>query len=144
MMMSVVDSMMVGRVSKEAMGAVSLGGVLFYAVAVFGMGMMLGLDALVSQAFGAGDRTDCHHSLVNALWIALPLAPALMAAQWAWIPLLPVVVSVWLLRGVFSTDRIFYLRDLTNYTWPLTRWLRSVSYTHLRAHETISSPYLVD
>ncbi len=42
-----------------------------------------------------------------------------------WIPLLPVVVSVWLLRGVFSTDRIFYLRDLTNYTWPLTRWLRS-------------------
>ncbi|MBL8294674.1 MAG: MATE family efflux transporter [Bryobacterales bacterium] len=90
MMMSVVDSMMVGRVSKEAMGAVSLGGVLFYAVAVLGMGMMLGLDALVSQAFGAGDRTDCHHSLVNALWIALPLAPVLMAAQWAWIPLLPV------------------------------------------------------
>lgn len=42
-----------------------------------------------------------------------------------WIPLLPVFVSVWLLRGVFSTDRIFYLRDLTNYTWPLTRWLRS-------------------
>lgn len=90
MMMSVVDSMMVGRVSKEAMGAVSLGGVLFYAVAVLGMGMMLGLDALVSQAFGAGDRTDCHHSLVNALWIALPLAPILMAAQWAWIPLLAV------------------------------------------------------
>lgn len=90
MMMSVVDSMMVGRVSKEAMGAVSLGGVQFYAVAVFGMGMMLGLDSLVPQAFGAGDKTDCHHSVVNALWIALPLAPALMVAQWAWIPLLPV------------------------------------------------------
>lgn len=90
MMMSIVDSMMVGRVSKEAMGAVSVGGVLFYAVAVFGMGMMLGLDALVSQAFGAGQRDDCHRSLIGALWIALPLAPALMLAQWAWIPLLPV------------------------------------------------------
>jgi MATE family multidrug resistance protein len=80
--------MMVGRVGKEAMGAVSVGGVLFYTVALFGMGMMLGLDTLVSQAFGGGRTADCHRSLINALWLAAALAPALMLAQWMWMPLL--------------------------------------------------------
>ncbi len=41
------------------------------------------------------------------------------------LPLLPVALSLWLMRGVFTTDRIFFVRDLTLYTWPLTRWLRS-------------------
>jgi MATE family multidrug resistance protein len=51
--MGIVDTMMVGRVSAQAIGAVSLGSVLFYAVAMFGSGLMLGLDTLVSQAYGA-------------------------------------------------------------------------------------------
>ena len=58
--MGVVDTMMVGRVSARAIGAVSLGSVLFYAVAMFGSGLMLGLDTLVSQAFGAENVVDCH------------------------------------------------------------------------------------
>ena len=86
--MGIVDTMMVGRVSATAIGAVSLGSVLFYAVAMFGSGLMLGLDTLVSQAFGAGDVRDCHRSLVNAIYFSLPLTPALMLAVWCWIPLL--------------------------------------------------------
>ena len=46
--MGTVDTMMVGRVSAEAIGAVSLGTALFLAVAIFGMGLLLGLDTLVS------------------------------------------------------------------------------------------------
>ena len=86
--MGVVDTMMVGRVSAEAMGAVSLGSVLFYAVAIFGSGLMLGLDTLVSQAYGARRLIDCHRLLVNAVFFSLPLAPALMLLVWCWVPLL--------------------------------------------------------
>ncbi len=86
--MGVVDTMMVGRVSPEAMGAVSIGGVLFYTVAIFGSGLLLGLDTLVSQAFGAGKVEDCHRSLLNSVYLSLPLAPILMGVVWLWIPFL--------------------------------------------------------
>jgi len=86
--MGVVDTMMVGRVSAEAIGAVSLGSVLFYAVAIFGSGLMLGLDTLVSQAYGAGKLMDCHRALVSAVYFSLPLAPGLMMLVWCWVPLL--------------------------------------------------------
>lgn len=86
--MSLVDTIMVGRLGKEAMAGVSEGHILFYATVLFGMGLMLALDALVSQAFGAGDVRDCHRSLVNAIWISLGVTLPLMALQWVWIPLL--------------------------------------------------------
>ena len=88
MAMGIADTMMVARVSDAAVGAVSIGGTLFYTVGIFGTGLMLGLDTLVSQAFGAGDREDCHRSLIGALYFAAPLAPALMAVVWTFAPLL--------------------------------------------------------
>jgi multidrug resistance protein, MATE family len=87
--MGLVDTMVVGRVSTEAMAAVSLGAVVFYGVGICSSGLMLGLDTLVSQAFGAGDREDCRRSLVNGVWIALLLIPIVMGAVWAFKPLLP-------------------------------------------------------
>jgi MATE family multidrug resistance protein len=86
--MGIVDTMMVGRVSAQAIGAVSLGSVLFYAVAMFGSGLMLGLDTLVSRSYGARRLMDCHHSLVSAVYLSLPLAPLLMLLVWCWVPLL--------------------------------------------------------
>lgn len=86
--MGIVDTMMVGRVGAAAMGAVSLGSVLFYTVAIFGSGLMLGLDTLVSQAYGGRRPMDCHRSLISAVYFSLPLAPALMLLVWCWVPLL--------------------------------------------------------
>jgi len=81
MTMAIVDTMMVGRQadSAEAIGAVSLGSILYNAVAIFGTGMMLGLDTLVSHSYGAGDVEDCHRSLVNGVYLTLGIAPLLMA-----------------------------------------------------------------
>ena len=76
MAMGVEDTMFVGRVSAEAIGAVSIGSMIFYTAAIFGGGLLLGLDTMVSQAFGAGDRDDYHHSLVNGIWLALLLVLA--------------------------------------------------------------------
>jgi MATE family multidrug resistance protein len=50
--------------------------------------LLLGLDTLVSQAEGAGDRADTHHSLWNALLLCIPLSPLLMVSSRAGIPLL--------------------------------------------------------
>lgn len=83
MAMGIVDTIFVGRLGAEAIGAVSLGNALYFAVAIFGMGLLLGLDALVSQAHGAGDRRACHDWLVQGLYLAAIACPASMLLLWA-------------------------------------------------------------
>jgi MATE family, multidrug efflux pump len=80
MAMGIIDTIMVGRLpdSATAIGAVSLGGILFSTGSIFGACLLLGLDTLVSQAYGAGRIADCHRSLWNALYLCAAIAPALM------------------------------------------------------------------
>jgi MATE family multidrug resistance protein len=89
--MGFVDTVMVGRLpdSATAIGAVSLGTTLFYTVGIFGSGIMLGLDTLVAQAYGAGRLEDCHRTLWNALYLAFMVSPAVMVAVLACVPLFP-------------------------------------------------------
>jgi multidrug resistance protein, MATE family len=84
MSMAIVDTMMVGRLpnSAVAMGAVSLGSAIFMVLALFGEGLLLGLDTLVAQAFGAGKREDCHRSLINGVYLSIALTPLLAAPVW--------------------------------------------------------------
>jgi multidrug resistance protein, MATE family len=84
MSMAIVDTMMVGRLpnSAVAIAAVSLGGILVNVLAMFGAGLLIGLDTLVSQAFGAGQREDCHRSLLHGIYLSLILGPMLMAPVW--------------------------------------------------------------
>jgi MATE family multidrug resistance protein len=84
MSMAIVDTMMVGRLpnSATAMGAVSLGSNIFIVLALFGGGLLMGLDTLVAQAFGAGHREDCHRSLVNSIYLSIALTPFLTGAVW--------------------------------------------------------------
>src|SRR5258706_12065959 len=81
MTMGLVDTMMVGRMpnSAQAMGAVGLGDILFFTVAITGVGILLGLDTVVSQAFGAGRVDDCHRALWQAVFICFPMAALAMA-----------------------------------------------------------------
>lgn len=87
--MNVVDTIMVGRLGAAAIGAIGIGGGAFYSFAVFGMGLLLGLDTLVSQAHGAGDREDCHRSLAQGVYLALLLTVPLMCLFHAMPPLFP-------------------------------------------------------
>lgn len=73
MTMGLVDTLMVGRISPEAIGAVGIGTSLFMGVCIFAMGLLLGLDTLVSQAFGAGRLEDCHRWLFHGVALALLL-----------------------------------------------------------------------
>ena len=82
MVMGLVDLVMVGSLGPVAIGAVGIGNVLFVAATLAGVGLLLGLDTVVAQAFGAGDLDRCRRALVQGLYLALVLAPPLMAAIW--------------------------------------------------------------
>lgn len=81
MLMGVVDTMMVGRLSPQALGAVALANVYFFACGVVGMGTLMALDPIIAQAVGAGDEPAIERGLqrgvVLALGVTLPTAAAL-------------------------------------------------------------------
>src|SRR5512138_3748814 len=80
MSMGIVDTIMVGRLpnSAVAIGATGLGQSLYHSVAIFGGGLLLGMDTFVAQAHGRDDIVDARHSLVNGSFLALVLTPVLM------------------------------------------------------------------
>jgi len=115
--MTIVDTIMVGRQSNSAVAiaAVGLAGNLYYAVAIFGTGLMLGLDTLVSHSYGAGDLEDAHRSLVSGNYLSLALAPVLMGLIRLWEP-----VMRWLgIQQAVLDQAIPYLRAINWGTLPL-------------------------
>ena len=83
MVMGIVDTMMVGPLGPAAIGAAGLGSGVFTAIAIFGMGLMLGLDAYVSQTHGAGDEAECRRWLHSGVWLAAMAGPPIMVLTWA-------------------------------------------------------------
>jgi multidrug resistance protein, MATE family len=82
MAMGIVDTLMVGPLGPEAIGGVGLAGILFFALAACGMGVLLGLDTVVSQAYGAGDHDACRRWWWQGLWLGLFAALPLAGLLW--------------------------------------------------------------
>jgi MATE family multidrug resistance protein len=80
MAMGLVDVAMVGRLGPAAIGAAGIGNVLFLGPSIVGFGLLLGLDTVVAQGFGAGRIDDCRRALVQGTYLALALSPPLMVA----------------------------------------------------------------
>jgi MATE family multidrug resistance protein len=87
MAMGVVDTIMVGPLGPQAISAAGVGNSMHIAFAIFGMGVLLGLDTLVSQAFGARDIRECHRLFFDGMSLAGLLA----------VPLMILLVLVWFL-----------------------------------------------
>jgi MATE family multidrug resistance protein len=92
MAMGTADTVMVGHVSPSALAAVALGNLYFFALAVFGMGVLMALDPVVAQAVGAGDQPAVARAVQRGVLIAaavtvlvslllLPAAPILVALR---------------------------------------------------------------
>lgn len=73
MAMGVVDTIVVGHVSADAMAAVALGNLLFLAVSIFGMGLLTGLDPVISQAVGARDEPAVSRGVQRGLILTVGL-----------------------------------------------------------------------
>ncbi|MFN8588838.1 MAG: MATE family efflux transporter [Candidatus Eisenbacteria bacterium] len=91
MAMSVVDTLIIGRVSPTALAGVALGNVYGFCLGVFGMGLLTALDPVVSQAVGADDQPAVGRAVqrgilisgvlgVLALLASLPVRALLTAA----------------------------------------------------------------
>ena len=91
MAMGFVDTVMAGRLGAAEIGAGALGGMLFFPIAICGTGMLMGMDTIVSQAFGARDDAACRRTLVQGVWMALALTPAVAVLLALTIPLLRAV-----------------------------------------------------
>ena len=78
MAQGVVDNIMVGKLGPAAIGAVALGNAVYYTPSLFGIGLLLDLDTLVSQAYGRKDHDDCHRWLAQGVYLACIVTPPLM------------------------------------------------------------------
>ncbi len=78
MAQGVVDTIMVGKLGPAAIGAVALGNAVYYTPSLFGIGLLLGLDTLVSHAYGRRDHDACHRWLAQGVYLACIVTPPLM------------------------------------------------------------------
>jgi multidrug resistance protein, MATE family len=110
MSMGIVDTLMVGHLpnSAVAIGATGLGQTLYNSIAIFGSGLLLGMDTFVAQAHGREDLNDARHSLVNGVLLAFVLTPVLMLLISFW----PVLMQ----RFGISAE---LLAPMRSYLWAL-------------------------
>lgn len=113
--MGLVDIIMVGRLGPGAIGAVGISSAAYYAPALFGIGILLGLDTLVSQAWGRRDFEVCHRWLAQAVYLAIAYAPPAMVG----IALVPLLFGRFGINPAVSSDATVYLRLLNLGTLPL-------------------------
>jgi MATE family multidrug resistance protein len=106
MAMGVVDTIMVGHVSPAALAAVALGNVYFTGPTMFGQGVLMALDPIVSQAAGARDHEAIARALQRGVLAAL-LLTALTAAAFA--PAAPVLAALHQPRDVVPTSAAYVL-----------------------------------
>jgi MATE family multidrug resistance protein len=89
MLMGVVDTMMLGRVSAEALAAGALGNLVSFSLLVGAVGILMAVDPLVAQAHGAADREAIAAHLERGLVLALALS-------------IPLSILLWNIRALFS------------------------------------------
>lgn len=73
-LMGFIDTLMVGRVSSDALAGVALGNFYFFNIAIFGMGTLMALDPVVAQALGAGDHAGARRGVQRGVLLALAVS----------------------------------------------------------------------
>ncbi|MDB2525230.1 MATE family efflux transporter [Mariniblastus sp.] len=70
---SFVDTIMVGRLGKEALAGIAIGSTLFQFILIVLSGVIIGVSPIVSQATGAKDDDLCGRATRQGLWIGVLL-----------------------------------------------------------------------
>jgi MATE family multidrug resistance protein len=81
MLMGVVDTVVLGRFSTEALAAAAVGNALVFGVLLVGQGVLRGIDPIVSQAHGARDGAAAGLALQRGLVLLVAVSP-LVGAIW--------------------------------------------------------------
>jgi MATE family multidrug resistance protein len=85
MFMGVVDTLMVGHLSAQALAAVAIGNLYFFGAAILAQGILHVLDPLVAQSVGAEDHSSIARALqrgmVLACFLAIPISLIMLPVQ---------------------------------------------------------------
>src|SRR5262245_6780114 len=83
MLLGMVDVAVVGRLGESALAGAGLGNAVFFNVTLFGLGVLFGLDPLIAQALGAGERPEAARVFASGAAVAalmsVPLALLVVA-----------------------------------------------------------------
>lgn len=71
MMLGLVDTMMIARVDTASLAAASLGNLWIFGTLIIGIGLVLGIDPIITQAHGAGDGRAAALGLQRGITVAL-------------------------------------------------------------------------
>lgn len=86
--LTLVDTLMAGRLGGSALAGIALGGTLFFFTFIVSMGVLFAVSPLVAQAVGAGDRQGAGTVARQGLWLGAALALPGIAVFWQGEPLL--------------------------------------------------------
>jgi MATE family multidrug resistance protein len=75
--MGLVDVAVLGRYGASELAGSGLANAIFFAASVVGMGVVFGVDPLIAQAVGAGDRARARHVMWQGIWLALAVSAVL-------------------------------------------------------------------
>ena len=130
MLMGVVDTIMVGRVSAQALAAVALGNLYYFVLSIFGMGVLMALDPIIAQALGARDELavarGLQRGLVLTVVLALPISLLMLTSR---------PVLTWVGQpAVVIPDAVGYIDRLIPSVWPFYAFivLRQTLQAHRR------------
>lgn len=76
-LMGLVDVAVLGRLGARELAGAGLANAIFFAFSVMGMGMVMGVDPLMSQAIGARDEHRARRTLWQGVWLTLIVAGVL-------------------------------------------------------------------
>ncbi|MBI5239235.1 MAG: MATE family efflux transporter [Elusimicrobia bacterium] len=75
-----------GRLGPQSIATVGLAGSTYFLILIAAFGLLLGIDPLSSQAFGAGERRECAevlvHAVILAMLAALPVFAVMSGTGW--------------------------------------------------------------
>ena len=96
-LMGLVDVAVLGRLGARELAGAGLANAVFFAFSIMGMGLVMGVDPLISQAVGAGDRLRARHTMWQGIWLSLVVAAGLTTV---------LLLATWLLPRVGSSPEL--------------------------------------
>jgi MATE family multidrug resistance protein len=75
-----IDTVMLGRVGREALAAAAMGSAVYFMLWMLGSGFVMAVSPLVSQALGAdqSDRRDARKTVRMSIWVIFFMTPLLV------------------------------------------------------------------
>jgi len=82
-LMGVIDVAVVGRLGAREVAATGLAHAIYFSVTIIGMGIVYGVDPIISQAVGAGDPIRARRMFWQGVWLSLLVTAALSVPLFA-------------------------------------------------------------